>query len=270
MTNAIITLDFYGALLIGLLASSHCLAMCGGVSAAFGMAAGNRQALLVSLFSLGRVACYGMLGLAVGWLSHWLGSQWLPLMQLMRVVAGLLLIAIAAYVGQWWLGLRHLENLGQHLWRRLSPLTEKLLPIRSPGQALSLGILWGFLPCGLIYSTLLWASMQSDTALGSGLLMAAFGVGTLPAMVGIGLLGQQGSRLLRQPAFRQFAAVLLLLMGGWTITAALAMNHQGHGGHHGHAGHAVVEQESAVEDDAAEGMSGEMEQHDHHMDHAAH
>lgn len=238
MTISISALEFGGAVTIGLLASTHCLAMCGGVNAAFGMSTSGRQPLLVSLFSLGRVACYGVLGVVIGGLSQWLGEHYFAAMQVMRVLAGAMLIAIAGYIGGWWLGLRRLEAVGQHLWRRVAPLAQRFVPIRKPQHALLLGALWGFLPCGLIYSTLLWASLQGGSALHSGLLMVGFGLGTLPAMVGIGLLGQRGKQLLGQRRFRRGASVLLLLFGLWTIAGATLMPHgDAHGSAPSHIHH---------------------------------
>lgn len=220
--------DVFSAILIGLLASTHCLAMCGGISGALGMAAAAQRHLLVLLFSIGRIACYSVLGLLVGGLISALGSGTGYWVFALRLLAGLMLIAIAGYIGQWWMGLKRLEAIGQHVWRRVSPLAQRLMPVTSPQQALAIGMLWGLLPCGLIYSTLLWASAQAGSPAGTAVLMAGFGVGTLPAMLSVGLLGQQGRALLSRRAVRLGASVLLLAYGVWTIAGgAMALQHVG-------------------------------------------
>lgn len=230
--------DVFSAILIGLLASTHCLAMCGGISGALGMAAAAQRHLLVLLFSIGRIACYSVLGLLVGGLISALGSGTGYWVFALRLLAGLMLIAIAGYIGQWWMGLKRLEAIGQHVWRRVSPLAQRLMPVTSPQQALAIGMLWGLLPCGLIYSTLLWASAQAGSPAGTAVLMAGFGVGTLPAMLGVGLLGQQGQALLSRRAVRLGASALLLAYGVWTIAGgAMALQHAGQSGaaHDAHA-----------------------------------
>lgn len=223
--------EVFSAIVIGLLASTHCLAMCGGISGALGMAAAARRHWLVVLFSIGRIACYSALGLFLGGLIHALGGGSAYWIFALRLLAGLMLIAIAGYIGQWWMGLKRLEAIGQHVWRRVSPLAQRLMPVTSPAQALGIGALWGLLPCGLIYSTLLWASAQAGSPAGTAVLMAGFGTGTLPAMLGAGLLGRQGQAFLSRRAVRLGASVLLLVYGLWTIAGgSMALQHAAHSG----------------------------------------
>ena len=94
---------------------------------------------------------------------------------------------MAAYVGRWWQGLAVLEKLGAPVWAVLQPFASQLLPVRSAPAALAAGALWGWLPCGLVYTTLAWA-MLAETPLESALRMLFFGLGTMPAMLGSGLL----------------------------------------------------------------------------------
>jgi uncharacterized protein len=227
------------AFLLGLMGSTHCLGMCGGISAALGMA-GRRRVLFALSYNLGRIACYAALGALAGGAIALLGAgvrEWLPAIGLvLRTAAGLLVIAMGLYVAGWWLGLTRLEALGSRLWRRVQPLTRTLLPPRHAGAALALGALWGLLPCGLVYSSLSYAAVSGDSAHGAAL-MAAFGLGTGPAMLLTALGAQQLQRRLQQPLVRRCAGAVLIVFG--TASAILPWLHSGadHGAAHQHAHH---------------------------------
>jgi sulfite exporter TauE/SafE len=227
-------LSVSAALLLGLLGSSHCLVMCGGISGALGMGSSPEgQWSKLALFQLGRIASYGLLGAGLGGLLA-LGTQASPgLMVVLRGLAGLLLIAMGLYVSSWWQGLLWLEKAGGLLWRRVQPLTGHWLPVRRNHHALLLGASWGLLPCGLIYTALAWSATAADP-LWSGLLMLCFGIGTLPAMFAAGVTGARLAGLLKRRSLRNSAALALIAFGCWTLFAA--------GGHlpGDHAAHAVA------------------------------
>lgn len=124
-----------------------------------------------------------------------------PAAMLLRIVAGLLLISMGLYLGGWWSGLTRIEALGRGLWRHIQPVASRWLPVCSLPRALLLGALWGWLPCGLVYSTLLWAASQGD-ALDSGLLMLAFGLGTWPVLLATGMAAERLTALLRRRGVR--------------------------------------------------------------------
>lgn len=213
-------LSLPAALMIGLLGAGHCLAMCGGIGAALGLGSAGRPGLVL-LFNLGRIASYAALGGIAGALGA-TASKSLPAAPwVLHTVAGLLLIAMGLYLGRWWFGLTRLEALGGALWRRIQPFTRRLLPVRRRRDALLLGLSWGLLPCGLVYSTLSWA-LASAQPLHSALLMAAFGVGTLPAVAGISLGGQALTGWLRSPTWRRVAGILLIVYGIWQLASPLA------------------------------------------------
>jgi sulfite exporter TauE/SafE len=220
------------ALLLGLLGSSHCLVMCGGIGAALGMGtAGKQRWLLLLLFQLGRIASYSLLALIISIIPSLLiaatGSY-----SLMRVLAGLLLISMGLYIGNWWRGLVMLENLGQTLWRQVQPLTQRLLPVTGATQAMGIGLCWGLLPCGLIYTALVWsASASGGQPLQAALLMACFGLGTLPSMYLSSTAGKQLMQVLQSRHLRRGAAITLILMGLWTILGPAAMQHRDHSNH---------------------------------------
>lgn len=223
-------LSYPSAFLIGLLGSSHCLGMCGGISASLSMAlpVGKgfrlRQTLMLLAFNAGRIASYTLIAALVAVLSTSAASQWSELGWALRTVAGLLLIAMGLSMGQWWQGIRYIEKVGAPIWQRLSPLTRRFLPVNHAGQALALGALWGWLPCGLIYTTLGWAALQ-PTVGSAALTMLFFGLGTLPSMLATGYAASWIRTLQGQRLFRKVTGVLLIVFGVWTLPLTGSLIH---------------------------------------------
>lgn len=206
------------ALILGLLGGGHCLGMCGGLMGALSLAIPaeqrNRRLHLLLAYNAGRILSYALAGLLLGLAGWALASG--PLAIVLRGIAGLLLIAMGLYLAGWWSGLTRVEALGRGLWRHLQPITRRFMPVTSPSRALVLGGLWGWLPCGLVYSTLLWAASQGD-ALHSAALMLAFGIGTLPVLLATGLAAERLGSLLRQRGVRVAGGLLVMLFGIWTL-----------------------------------------------------
>ena len=206
------------ALILGLLGGGHCLGMCGGLMGALSLAIPAEQRhqrlrLLVA-YNAGRILSYTAAGLLLGLAGWALASG--PLATVLRSIAGLLLIAMGLYLAGWWSGLTRIEALGRGLWRHLQPITRRFMPITNVPRALLLGGLWGWLPCGLVYSTLLWAASQGD-ALRSAALMFAFGLGTLPVLLATGLAAERLVGLLRKRGVRVAGGLLVMLFGLWTL-----------------------------------------------------
>jgi len=206
------------ALILGLLGGGHCLGMCGGLMGALTLAIppeqrGRRLQLLLA-YNLGRILSYSLAGLLLG-LAGWAiaGSK---AEVTMRTMAALLLIAMGLYLAGWWSGLTRIEALGRGLWRHIQPLTRRFMPVSNLPRALVLGGLWGWLPCGLVYSTLLWASSQGN-AVNSALLMLAFGLGTWPVLLATGLAAERITTLLRKRGVRMAGGLLVILFGIWTL-----------------------------------------------------
>ena len=206
------------ALVLGLLGGGHCLGMCGGLMGALTLAIppeqrGRRLRLLLA-YNLGRILSYASAGLLLG-LAGWAVAS-SPAALALRVVAALLLIAMGLYLAGWWSGLTRIEALGRGLWRHIQPLASRLLPVSSLPRALLLGALWGWLPCGLVYSTLLWAASQGNAGY-SAALMLAFGLGTWPVLLATGLAAERVNTLLRRRSVRVAGGVLVMLFGVWTL-----------------------------------------------------
>lgn len=215
-------LSYPSAFVIGLLGSSHCLGMCGGISASLSMAlpVGRgfrfRQSLMLLAFNFGRIGSYTLIAALIAVLSTGATSQWALAGMVLRTIAGLLLIFMGLSMGQWWQGIRYVEKIGAPVWQKLSPLTRRLMPIHHPGQALALGALWGWLPCGLVYSTLGWAALQ-PTVTSAALTMFFFGLGTLPSMLATGYAASWVRGLQKHQAVRKASGALLILFGIWTL-----------------------------------------------------
>lgn len=209
-------LAFTTAVLLGLLGATHCVGMCGGIAATLGVSQnrGGRGLWLTLGYNLGRIASYSLAGALVGLLGHGFASSGGAL--LLRTLAGLLLIAMGLHVAQWSRLVTRLEQAGGLLWRYLRPLAARVMPANTLPRALALGLVWGWLPCGLVYSTLLWSSAAGHW-FDSALLMAGFGLGTLPVMVTTGLLAQQVRALMQRQGLRRAAGVLIILFGLHTL-----------------------------------------------------
>ncbi|MEE4086981.1 MULTISPECIES: sulfite exporter TauE/SafE family protein [Pseudomonas] len=208
----------FSALVLGLLGGGHCLGMCGGLMGALTLAIPREQRArrmqLLMAYNLGRIVSYAIAGFFSGLVGWAVANS--PGATTLRVVAALLLIAMGLYLAGWWSGLTRIERLGRGLWRYLQPFATRLLPISSIPRALLLGALWGWLPCGLVYSTLLWAASQGN-AIDSALLMLAFGLGTWPVLLATGLAAERTTALLRRRSVRTTGGVLVILFGLWTL-----------------------------------------------------
>lgn len=199
--------------LVGLLGGTHCVGMCGGIVGALSMGAPARWSMLLA-YNGGRILSYAVAGSiagALGAASLGLEGQ-VPVRLILYFLANLMLVALGLYLLGVTRALAFTERAGQHLWRILQPLTKRFLPARTMRQAFPLGVLWGWLPCGLVYSAL--ASALSSGSAGHGaLMMLAFGLGTLPNLLLAGILLARLNEFVRRPAVRMFSGLLVLGFG---------------------------------------------------------
>ncbi len=209
---------YLSALLAGLLGGVHCVGMCGGVVGVIGLTlgpqGGGRALPLLLAYNLGRIVSYALAGALLGGVGL-LGADLLALNQAQQwlgLLAALVMVSLGLYLGGWWFGLSAVERLGGGLWRRIEPFTKRLLPVRHPGQALALGALWGWLPCGLVYSALIMALTSGGPVQGAQLLFA-FGLGTLPNLLLMGVMARRLSGWVRLTWVRRLAGGGVLLFG---------------------------------------------------------
>ena len=247
MSDPATVIGLSAAFTAGLAGSAHCFAMCGALAGAFGMRsnshppsrntnAGNvaipTRALANALpYQLGRLSGYT----AAGAISGVLGATLQSVLNLasvgaaLRIASGVLLLLIALRMLSPWNPLRWLETLGARFWRSLQPLTRKTTTLSGNTRAIALGFLWGWLPCGLVYSMLMFAALSGQAASGAAILLA-FGLGTLPAMLLSSALASSTQQFLRSRWPRFASGALLLGFGIWMIWASLPA--AGHVHHH--------------------------------------
>ena len=214
---------YISAFAAGLLGGVHCIGMCGGIVGALGFATVQQQkslnfyAILLS-YNAARISSYVLAGSVMGGISA-LAVYWLDIRLLqisMQWFAAVLMIVLGLYLAGWTSVLVHIEKAGAGLWRILEPQARRFLPVRTIPQAFVLGLLWGWLPCGLVYSVLLW-SVASANAVDGALLMLCFGLGTLPNLLAMGVFAQRLSGLVRNLRVRQLAGVMVMGFGLWNL-----------------------------------------------------
>ncbi len=204
---------FIALFLVGLLGGAHCVGMCGGIVGALVMGAPARWSMLLA-YNAGRILSYGVAGAiagALGAASLGLEGQ-VPARLILYLLANLMLIALGFYLLGVTQALAFTERAGQKLWRYLQPLTRRFLPAHTVAQAFPLGLLWGWLPCGLVYSALATA-LSAGSAKQGALLMLAFGLGTLPNLLLAGILLARLNEFVRRPVVRLASGLLVLGFG---------------------------------------------------------
>ena len=209
------------ALLLGFAASGHCLVMCGGITAALGMGAakdakGRTRLSLLMGYQLGRIGSYSLAGLLIGGIFGGLISllDIESIRRTLRVLSALALL-LAALAAFGYLRDPGIE-IGRRLWLRIAPLGRRLLPVNSLPRALAFGTVWGWMPCGLVYSVLLVAALQAD-AVRSAIIMAAFGIGTIPALLIAALGAQKFAGIVALARTRYIAGTVLLFSAALTL-----------------------------------------------------
>ncbi|MBW4017366.1 sulfite exporter TauE/SafE family protein [Moraxella osloensis] len=231
---------FLAAFSMGLFGSPHCLGMCGGIVTAFGLSmqhvSDSKKNGLILTYHLGRLISYSLLGLIAGFVGVAI-FQSIMSNSAPRIVLG----AVLVLIGLAMLGLplfNQLEKFGMRFWQSLAPIRKKVFPIDSFGKALFAGLLWGFLPCGLVYGALMMAIAGNNVATGAAL-MFVFGLGTMPMLIAtqktVGML--QSS--IKNFRLRQINGVIMMLSGLAVIFIPMMMHHS-HGSHN-HVSHAMNE-----------------------------
>lgn len=208
------------AFMLGLFSTLHCWGMCGGIVAALGFALpeqvkrDRRQLLLfTTAYNLGRITSYAIAGAAAGLIGHAvaISAEGHGLLAL-QVLAGLVLILLGIQMLSGLPALAWLERAGARVWQKLQPLGRRLLPANSLPRVLLMGGIWGWLPCGMVYTALLLAAASASVT-GGMAYMAAFGLGTLPALVAAGFAAGRLMQWLRNRHVRMAAGLVLILYG---------------------------------------------------------
>lgn len=208
--------------LLGFFGGGHCVGMCGGLSSAFALQLppGLNRAGLIVLLNLGRISSYVFIGLLVGTIgqigisldqTRWLQNGLYLSANLLLLLLGLYLAGISSLATR-------IESIGRPVWKRLNPLLNRLLPIQSVPACFGVGMLWGWLPCGLVYSASLYA-LGSGNTLEGGLYMLAFALGTLPNLLAMGLFAAQLKNFLQRKTVRLAAGLLVAAWALWRLVS---------------------------------------------------
>ncbi len=241
---------FLAAFSMGLFGSPHCLGMCGGIVTAFGLSmqhvSESKKNGLILTYHVGRLISYSLLGLIASLVGVAI-FQSIMSNSAPRIVLG----AVLMLIGLAMLGLplfNHLEKVGMRFWQSLAPLRKKVFPIDSFGKALFAGLLWGFLPCGLVYGALMMAIAGNNIATGAAL-MFVFGLGTMPMLIAtqktVGML--QSS--IKNFRLRQINGVIMMLSGLAVIFIPMMMHHNHNHGSHNQGSHSHSMNETSMHHD---------------------
>jgi len=237
------TSALFTAFFVGLLGSGHCFGMCGGIAAGLGSIPGPREQQgytkpLISsafLFNFGRLLSYACLGLISAWLFAKLGHalnvpKW---SMILRFATALMIFLIGLQFLFNWQTLAGIERLGAKVWKFVLPIAVKASSLPGGSGRLLLGLFWGLLPCGLVYSVLLTASAAGSAIPGASV-MLAFGVGTLPSMLGMSLAAPTLAALLNDKWTKKLMGAALILLAVLSVSLML-VKMQGNGMHQHHA-----------------------------------
>lgn len=226
-----LTTSLVTAFLLGLFSSAHCIAMCGSVIGALTLTLPveirqqpRKMFPFVFNYNVGRILSYAIAGSIVGFLASPLAQ--INGLSVLRYLSVLVMISMGLYLAGWFPKFAHAEKIGAPIWRKLQPIGQKLLPVRTLKQAFLLGAVWGWLPCGLVYAGLAVAATTGDPLYAASV-MLAFGLGTLPAVMGAGMFAGMLASLARNQLFRKLAGLLIIVM-------ALLLLLWPHGGHEQH------------------------------------
>ncbi len=209
-------LSLMSAFLVGLLGGGHCVGMCGGIVGAVSVHLPQSKSKVPFLlaYNAGRILSYTLAGAIAGLVgaSSFFLAHVLPIQHVLYGISSLMLIALGLYLAGIWHGVTYLENAGKAVWKTLQPYSKRFIPVQNFKQAFLLGSLWGWLPCGLVYSVLI-AAIATGSALNGGLLMLTFGLGTLPTLLIMGMAAVKLKVALQNIWVRRASGLLVLGFG---------------------------------------------------------
>jgi sulfite exporter TauE/SafE len=204
------------AFVVGILGGVHCVGMCGSIVGMLTaqLPKGSSLWRYHLSYNTGRIASYTLAGALVGAIGQagLLLRDVVPVQQLLFGMSSLMLLLLGLYLAGIWRMVRHIESLGRVLWRYIQPFTRSLFPVTSPLRAFLLGTLWGWLPCGLVYTVLVTALASGGVSNGA-LVMLAFGLGTLPNLLLVGLFWERCRHWVQSPKIRLVAGMLVMCLG---------------------------------------------------------
>lgn len=181
---------------------------------AVGMQLPQPRWLYLLVYNVGRISSYVFAGALAGWLgaSGLLFDFLFPIQKLFYLLSNLMLLLLGLYLGNIWHGLLFFEKIGGRFWRKIEPLGRRLFPIKNLRVAYVAGLLWGWLPCGLVYSVLV-AALASAKPMHGAAIMLMFGLGTLPMLLSVGAASHQLKPYLQNEKLRLICGGMVAMFG---------------------------------------------------------
>jgi len=222
--------SFFTALTVGFLGGVHCLGMCGGIVAAINVGNSSQHSRLTLniFYNIGRISSYIIAGLIAGSIGLLVIKTTGGNIALtgLKIAAAFMLIALGLYLSGLLNVLKFTESLGAKLWQYIAPWAKKFYPFHTISHALIAGLLWGWIPCGMVYSVLAWA-VSAGTPLNGAWIMLGFGLGTLPNLLAMGMVVQKIKPLLSKA--KLFSGLLIVAFGLFQLfnifTHSMPMHH---------------------------------------------
>lgn len=217
------TSQLISALIMGLLGSGHCLAMCGGVASSLTLAVKDKALVkrYTLLYNLGRIFSYCLAGALAAGISQQFASRSTTFSFVLSLLSGVFMILVGLYIMRLTFSLNWIEKVGKYaIWQHLVKFNKRLLPVNTNGKALAYGMLWGWLPCGLVYSALLF-SISTQSAIQGATFMLLFALGTLPAMIGLAFAADKFKQILNHNLVRMMFGNIFIFYGLYLLIIGL-------------------------------------------------
>ncbi len=235
------TSSYLVAFLMGLATSMHCVGMCGSIIGTLTLSLSpevrNSKRLLLPFvfnYNLGRITSYTLAGAIAGIVESFIPAPVTEIngYRVLQLLSAAIMAGAGFYIAGWLPRFAYIEKAGIHLWKKIEPYGRKLIPVKDLMQAFLFGMVWGWLPCGLVYTALALALTTGDV-IKSALTMLSFGLGTLPAVMGVGIMTSALTRLSRMQRFKQGVGLCLILIAllaalPWLNPMAIITTHSVH------------------------------------------
>lgn len=235
------TTSYLVAFAMGIATSMHCVGMCGSIIGTLTLSLSpdvrNSKKLLMPFvfnYNIGRITSYTLAGTIAGVVESFIPAPFTEIngYRVLQIISAVIMASSGLYIAGWLPRFAYIEKMGIHIWKTLEPYGRKLIPVKDPIQAFLFGMVWGWLPCGLVYTALALALATGDISK-SALTMFAFGLGTLPAVMGVGIMTGSLTRLSRMQRFKQAVGLFMILLAllaalPWLNPMAITTTHTSH------------------------------------------
>jgi sulfite exporter TauE/SafE len=214
------TSSYLVAFIMGLFSSMHCIGMCGSIIGTLTLSLSpeirnNKKRLLPFVFNynFGRITSYAIAGALVGVIEALLTAHLGQTQghRILQILSAVIMGSAGLYIAGWFPRFAYIEKAGVMLWKTIEPYGRKLIPVKNRTHAYLFGMVWGWMPCGLVYSALALSATAGDASK-SAMTMLAFGLGTLPAVIGVGVMTQLLTRLSRIQRFKQAIGLFMIIL----------------------------------------------------------